>query len=297
MLAAAKYLKTLQPLATSKSSAELRALMAGVERKAIFSARTNLVGYTSDIKAAVLKYLSGDTNLATAKLDLLQALQQYGYTPEQGFPQAPDAAIPPAEAGSLQDLSSDARLKLVAQTNFRQATNYMKKQAGNEPDALEQFPAWELIRVYPRQIERGQRRGPKGTIVEDPGADWPSRFREAAQLAGDDDALRVLDETGRMIARKDSPLWTELGNPDNFDDAIGTDYPPFAFSSGMGWTDVDRAECVQVGLIDEGDQIAPAGDSEFAAELEKDAASATLSDLQATRNALLDAAAKLRGAT
>ncbi len=295
MLAAIQHLKTLTPEATGLSSAELRALMKGVERKSIFSARTNLAAYAQDIKQAVTDYLSGDSNLATQSLTLQQKLDQYGYTPEGGFPDAPDASIPGAESGTLQDLRSDARTRLVLQTNFRQATNYMKQQAGNEPDALEQFPAWELIRVYPRQVPRGERIGPKGALVEVPGDDWESRFQAAAETAGDDDAARVFDETGRMIARKDSPIWEELGNPDNFDDAIGTSYPPFAFNSGMGWRDVDRAECVSVGLIDENDQIAPT-DNEFGSELEDDASSATLADLKSTRAALLAAAKLLRGA-
>lgn len=295
MIAAIKHVKSLNPLATSESSAGLRSLMKGVERKSIFSARTNLAAYAEDIKAAVLKNLGGDSNLATGALDLHNALKQYEYDPQTGFPGAPDKNIPPAEPGTLQDLGSSTRIKLVLTTNFRQAVNFQKKKAGNEPDALEQYPAWELIRIYDREIPRGERRGPKGSIVDVPGDDWPSRFQSAAEVAGDEDALRVFTATGRMIARKDSPIWEELGNPDNFDDAIGTDYPPFAFNSGYGWIEVSRDECVQVGLIDEGDQIAPS-DEAFGAELEKDAASATLADFRALRADLLKAANEWRAA-
>ena len=282
MIAALKHLRSLDLLATELSSDQLRRLPRAVTEKSLFSARTNILAYVGDIKNELNEYLTGDSNLATATLHLQQALDGYGYKPA------------PEEEGTIKDLRSDGRIKLVLQTNFRQSTNFMKQQAGNEPDALEQFPAWELVRIYPREIPRGEKRGPKGTLVEVPGDDWPSRFREAATAAGDDDALRVLEETGRMIARKDSDLWEELGSPDNFDDAIGTDYPPFAFNSGYGWMPVKRSECVELGLVDEDEQISPAG-SEFAAELQRDADSASLADLKATRNALLAAAAKLRG--
>ena len=289
-----KHIKGLKPLATNEGAQGLRSLSESVAQKSIFSARTNLIDYVFDIKDAVQALASGDSNMATQILTLQQKLAGYGYTPEGGFPDAPDKSIPPAEGGSLRDLSSDGRIKLVLQTNFRQAENYEKKAAGNEPGALEQFPAWELVRIYEREIPRGERRGPKGTIVEVPEDGWPARFRQACEATGDDDALAVLDDTGRMIARKDSPVWDYLGDPDNFDDAIGTDYPPLAFNSGYGWRAVPRAECVEIGLIDEDDVIAP-DDSEFASELQDDAETATLADLHAARSELLAAAAKLRG--
>lgn len=289
MLAALTHLKSLQPMATNASSAELRALMKGVERKAIFSARTNLANYVGDIKDAVASMLTGDSNMATAKLDLLNKLREYGYTPEEGFPGAPDKTIPPAEAGALLDLSSDQRLQLVVQTNFRQALNFQKQKDGNEPDALEQFPAWELVRVYEREIPRGERRGPKGSIVEVPGADWPSRFSQACDATGDTDAAAVLQSTDRMIARKDSPVWEYLGDPDNFDDAIGTDYPPFAFNSGYGWVEVARDECVELGLIGERDMIEPS-EPEFGSELSEDETTSLLAELRTEKAELLKAA-------
>jgi hypothetical protein len=51
-----------------------------------------------------------------------------------------------------------------------------------------------------------------------------------------------------MIAEKSSSVWGQLGSRDIFADAIGTDYPPFAFNSGMGWRQVSRAVCEQLGV-------------------------------------------------
>lgn len=295
MLAALQHLKSLQPLATEMGSAELRQLGQDVLRKSLFAARLNLINVVDDLKLSLADYLAGDTNLATAKQDLLDSLRKYGYQPETGFPAETGAVgnVPPAEPGSLQDLSSDDRLKLIVQTNFRQALNYAKREAGMAPDALEQFPAWELLRLYPRMVPRGERRTAAG-LVPVPGDDWPSRWHKAAGLAADNDALRVAQQTGRLIARKDSTIWDVLGDPGVFEDAIGTNYPPFAFNSGFGWSAVARAECITVGLIGESTRIAPRPES-FAAGLTKDAASTPLADLRATRAALLAAAQALRG--
>ena len=56
-----------------------------------------------------------------ARVRLRSALASLGYTPEGGFPG--DDEVPPAEAGSLQDLSSDARLRLQLETAQRQAAS------------------------------------------------------------------------------------------------------------------------------------------------------------------------------
>ena len=48
-----------------------------------------------------------------------------------------------------------------------------------------------------------------------------------------------------MIAKKDSPIWQELGSED---DGLGNPYPPFAFGSGMGWEIVSQSEIDELGL-------------------------------------------------
>jgi len=116
---------------------------------------------------------------------------------------------------------------------------------------LDEWPALELLRVYERDVPRGFKRGPKGTLIEVPDDDWPSRWEDACNAAGDEDALRVLKDTGRMIALKSSGVWEELGK--NRDDTLGNPYPPFAFNSGYDVDGVDRAECLQLGLMQEGD--------------------------------------------
>ncbi len=70
--------------------------------------------------------------------------------------------------------------------------------------------------------------------------------------------MLVALESGRMVARKDSPIWQALGDgAGGFDDTLGTPYPPFAFGSGMGVEDVDRDTAMSLGLIDRDSQVTP----------------------------------------
>lgn len=52
-----------------------------------------------------------------------------------------------------------------------------------------------------------------------------------------------------MIALKGDPVWGELGSYGNFQDALGVDHPPFAFNSGMGWREIELAECETLGVM------------------------------------------------
>ena len=125
-----------------------------------------------------------------------------------------------------------------------------------DQDEVDEFPALELLRVYDRDVPRGEEPGGEDN-------DWPSRWRAAAQLSGDTDALRILEETGRMIALKASPIWQALGDgAGGYDDTLGNPFPPFAFNSGYDQDGVDRAECERLGLIRPG-QPAPRAEIDF----------------------------------
>ncbi len=134
--------------------------------------------------------------------------------------------------GGITDLGSDARINLVIKTNVELSQGAGFAVQSNDPAVLEAFPCWELYRLEARKVERN----------------WPQRWRIAAAVAGDVDAARVLEETGRMVARKDSPIWDALGNAE--DDSLGNPYPPFAFNSGMWTRNVSFAEAEALGLVD-----------------------------------------------
>lgn len=138
-------------------------------------------------------------------------------------------------SGSIQDLGSDARINLVLKTNTELSQGAGFAIQSNDPAVLEAFPCWELYRLERTKKQR----------------DWIERWQIAAEDSGDTDAARVLAETGRMVARKDSPIWQSLGDgPSDTTDGLGNPYPPFAFNSGMWTKDVSYDDAQALGLVD-----------------------------------------------
>lgn len=138
---------------------------------------------------------------------------------EQGLGAAPESA----EAGTVQDLSSRARLGLIYDMQVKSAQGFARFKAGADPDLLDAFPAQEFLRVESRREER---------------TDWPDRWIAAGgRFFGT-----------RMIALKDDPVWRNLSR-------FGTPWPPFDFGSGMGVEDVSRDEAEALGLLARDERI------------------------------------------
>lgn len=236
-------LKKKGALPTGMSSEQLRkAWPADLRRRSLFSARTTKAELLEAYRAQLKELLDGKTNIATARAKIQDSLDALGYHPETGF--GDDEGIPSAEPGSLRDLSSNKRVDLVLRTNLQQVANFAMREAGQTPGSLWSWPCYELVRVQWRAIPRGKRRL-KGGLADIEGVDWPSRW---AAVGGE------FYGGGRMIARKDDEIWGELGSSENFDDALDTEVPPFAFNSGMGWREVSREDAITLGVIDPDDE-------------------------------------------
>lgn len=207
---------------TGLDTAGLRELSAELRARMVFTARGTSAIFVSRIKDVVDQLAAGDIGPADARVVLAETLRALGYTPEGGFPDAPAGAVPPALEGTLQDLSAFRRLDLIVRTQLELMQGAGQQARGTTADRLEAFPAWELIRVLEVTVPR----------------DWPARWA----IAGG----RMTD--GRMIALKGDPVWGELGSSGNFDDALDTDHPPFAFNSGMGWREIQREEALAMGI-------------------------------------------------
>jgi len=221
-------------LPSTGSALDLAALPAEIRERAVFSARTTHASHLSLIQDVTTRILDPDRvpdpdtgtprprrpgeymDPAKARALLRTSLASLGYDP------ADIGAAP----GSLKDLASTRRLDLIIYMQTRMARGYGQHQQGQTPAALDAFPAQELLRVY-------QRREPR--------TNWRSRFRAAGGTIAPD---------GRMIALKNSPVWTSLSR-------FGLPYPPFDYGSGMGVADVDRDTAERLGLITSGQRIAP----------------------------------------
>ena len=205
--------KAKKILPTSAGSAELEQLEARVRERAFFSARTTNAGYLAKMDRMITRMVSPIATSAagqdivdpgTFRLAMRAELDRLGYQPEK--------------PGGLQDLGSDARLNLIVDMQLKSAHGYGQHLKSNDPDIIDAFPCRELLREESRKKEREWRR-----------QRW---IAAGGKLYGG----------GRMIARKDDPIWTAISR-------FGTPYPPFDYNSGMGVEEVDRAEAEALGVI------------------------------------------------
>src|ERR1041385_8333448 len=216
-------------LPTTLGSRDLSELSGEVKRLANFSARMANAKMLDAISSGAQRMIDGELDPATFRQELQQLAKAIGARGEEG------------ELGTIKDFASEPRTALIGDTTSHMADSYGNFAQGQNQDVLDAYPAQELYRAEERKEKR----------------DWEQRWREAARAAGDEDAIRVQSETGRMIALKDSQIWDELGNPANFDDALGNPFPPFAFTSGMDVRDVARSDAIAIGLMDATDSVEP----------------------------------------
>jgi hypothetical protein len=236
---------------THLGTADLQAMDAGILRTSFFSARNAITSVLSEMKRAVLAILNpteisrpdrvepgnpgGLVTVGLSQPEARQAiraeLKAAGYVPAT------------EDRGTIKDFTSQQRLDLIIQTQVQTAQGYGYAAQGMDPAILDQWPAQELIRAEARNEER----------------DWSARWLAAARSVGDAEAITAWGTTGRMVARKDSPVWQALGDgAGGFDsDALHNPHPPFAFNSGMDVMDVDRDDAVQLGLLGRDDQVTP----------------------------------------
>jgi hypothetical protein len=158
--------------------------------------------------------------LPYAREQMRDFLKSIGYAPE------------PGTEGTIQDLTSRRRLDVKLKTDVQMMQGFGYDQQGQDQAILDQWPAQELYRAVETRVKR----------------DWIERWQRAARAAGDSSALAGL-KVGRMVARKDSPIWAMLGSSALFKDGLDNPYPPFAFGSGMDVKDVDRDDAVALGTI------------------------------------------------
>lgn len=231
-------------LPTVLSSKELReALAVAVRERSIFSARTVHGRYLQILHLTLVQLLEGkDANgaplgIPEARLRLKWALNALQYDPAHGFGLPEELDIPPAMPGGLTDLGSRQRLDLILKTQWDVLTNAARRTKELEPERVEMFPAWQLVRIESKSVPRGFRRTKGGELVPEPEKGWRARFAKVGSSAA---------AIAAMMDWKTSPTWEALGSVELFNDSLGTNHPPFAFNSGMGWREVPVEEATRI---------------------------------------------------
>ena len=213
-------------LPTSLGSDEVRTHFAqDILRRSVFSARMESARYLAKIREVATAMLEGRISQADARNTLEGLLDQMGHSM--------------AAPGGLTNPASIRRLNLILETQTQMAASVAQLEE-QTPDVVAMWPAWELMRLEDRDAPR---------------PDWAARWNLAGESVGWDGALPT-HVGGRMVALKSSPIWQALGQGvGGFRDTLGNPYPPFAYSSGMGWEDLGRDECEALGLIKPGAKI------------------------------------------
>ncbi len=228
--AALDALDKKQLLPTQLRTALLSKLSPELSEASFFSAGVSKAPFLSAARDATrqivtgLKESDGGLDPAKARLQLRRLAESLGYG--AGGTNAFDRPISPDEFGGLLDLTSDQRLNLIIDTNTSMVRNAGWFQSGQTDDILFQFPCSELVRAAEAVKPRP----------------WFHKW----VLAGG-----TLYE-GRMIARKDDPIWTKPISAGGFN-RFGNRYPPFDYNSHMETIDVSRRESIRLGVIGSND--------------------------------------------
>lgn len=209
------------PIGSAMRTAEWERVPQGLRDGAFFSAGVTHTQFLAQQQKAVTDIIARakETNAAGEsmwKMDRGQFVKQLRQMGEALGVQHPTGREGGIKERDITDPLSIARLNLVVNTQLELAYGYGQYVAAMDEDVLQEWPAWELVRITPRKAPR----------------DWDKRWSEAGGELHD----------GRMIALKTSPIWSKLSR-------FGNPHPPFDFNSGMGVEEVDRDTAEEFGLM------------------------------------------------
>lgn len=223
-------LRSQRLLPSNLSSNELARIRVSIRRRAFFSARVENAKLLERMREIVTDSIERGLAPNTAIGRLRAAVESSGYTPE------------PGTEGTMRDLTSAPRLRLIAETNAGMARGYGEWASKQDLDKLRRFPAQRLVRKYPRKEPR----------------DWRARWRaNGGQII-----------KGQMVAGVNNPIWARISR-------FGLPYPPFDFNSGMGLTLMTAKDAakkkIRFSSLDINPRRVPDFDDEVESELPRDA--------------------------
>lgn len=199
------------------NSATWAAQELDVRERAFFSARVENTLFLKRAKLFLLHFLErnrdeNDALKAGSMSQFVEEMRTFAVREGMGLPEIPDELVSESD---ITDIRSEARLRLIFQTNVATSYGYGSWRQGTEPVVLEAFPA--------------------ARVVRNPGA-TEKRPRHA-------------QEEGNVRLKSDYAYWADYMN----DQAIGgfqTPWPPFGFNSFIDQADVSRGEAERLQLVE-----------------------------------------------
>lgn len=219
------------PIGSAMRTAEWERVPQGLRDGAFFSAGVTHTQFLARQQQAVTDIIARakETNAAGEsmwKMDRGQFVKQLRQMGEALGVQHPTGREGGIKERDITDPLSIARLNLVVNTQLELAYGYGQYVTAMDEDVLQEWPAWELVRITPRKAPR----------------DWDKRWLEAAEAVGWAGVSREAWSQGRKIALKTSPIWIKLSR-------FGNPHMPLDFNSGMGVEEVDRDTAESLGLM------------------------------------------------
>ncbi len=235
------------------------ALSTQLTQRTVAEMSKSLARYFTEVSSAKIKEFTDKAQeLANAALKTEQDVRTgqaltttVGESPATARGQLMDFIKANTTQGIGETMNMDFFLRIARQV----AEGAGQHLARNFDEArVDEFPALEFKRVYDRLIPRGSEKDPAGptNAWNDPDGRWVA----AAEESGDEDAQRIFEDTGRCVALKSSGIWSALGDGSGgYEDTLGNDFPPFAFSSGWDVDEITREEAEELGLLDPGEGV------------------------------------------
>lgn len=232
-----RFPRRLMP--TSLSSAQLADMDRAILDRSLFSARNTYEDVLAHLQERMIDIVSPRQERRPDRVTSENPEGWVTVAPDAGQVRLETQALlaghgydPGEKRGTIEDLSAAKRIDLVLDMNVSEAQAYGHLLQNADADFADAFPAQELVRTEERKEPR----------------DWAVLWQSAAAEAGDAAAARAHRLHGRMVARKDSPIWVKLSR-------FGRAWPPFDYGSGMGLEDTTREEAMDLGVIDRDTQV------------------------------------------
>jgi hypothetical protein len=196
---------------------------ADVKTRSFFSAKVENARFLDRAQAFIFDYLAGTTEKVVApdgtqsiairaggRADFVRAMRVFMV--KEGMATEEEMFLDDQE--DIENIRSEARLRLIFDTNVRQAYGFGNWKQGTSPAVLRRFPAARFVR----------RRG----------VGMP-RPRHAAH-------------EGEIRLKTDEAWWAAYQNDPKIG-GFGVSWEPYGFNSGMGQEDVTREEAERLGLL------------------------------------------------
>ena len=205
------------PVGSILRSAEWRKVPVAIRERSFFSSEVENVRFLQRSQNFLTDFQkqtretneAGETYLkAGGRAQFVEELQQFALREGMG-------SLDPEKKGTLRDIASETRLKLIFDTNLKSSQDFGYWKQGQDPDVLDAFPAQRFIRV--------------ATVMK------PRDYHQ--------------DALGKVRRKDDLQFWISLNHDFN------VPWGPWGYNSGCDVEDVGREESDSMGLTSAEEQV------------------------------------------